>query len=89
LALRADSARRSTQPFTARSHSVLSAGHSTGDCHVELAELAGVEALYRWSGKAVDARAPPDHRDNVVEAVRSRKHTRRKGWDFSLAVSMT
>ena len=37
--------------FTARSHSVSSAGHSTSDCTVELADPAGVPAVYRWSGK--------------------------------------
>jgi hypothetical protein len=37
---------------------------------------------------AIVARAPPDCRDYVVEAVMVRKRTRGKGWDFSLAVSM-
>jgi hypothetical protein len=145
--------------FTAGGHTVLTTGRSTGDFSVE---LAGVEAVYSWSGKIdgaasavgvtpvqpvqemtadyrrrwpcaggvmvptgsgdvgarhhsplgqpfrststrrgggvgitsacippIVARAPPDHRDNVVEAVWFRKHTRRKGWEFSLADSMT
>jgi hypothetical protein len=37
--------------FTARGHSVLSAGRSTGDFAVELAEPAGDPAVYRWARK--------------------------------------